>query len=92
MNDTVGIIFNELKKQLDSFLLHTIVKRKQPVPFESLKVTCDEKSTVLQVDFSENAKIAAQKQVQAAHWHHSQATLFTRYAWINKDTNFINFR
>jgi len=40
------------------------------------------------VDFSENATIAAQKEVQAAYWHHSQATLFTTHAWINKDTNF----
>ena len=88
MSDTVDNIFIELKKQLDNFLLHTFVKRKQAATFDSLKAACNGKSIVLQVDFSENATIAAQKEVQAAHWHHSQATLFTTHAWINKDTNF----
>ena len=88
MSDTVDNIFIELKKQLDNFLPHTFVKRKQAATFDSLKAACDGKSIVLQVDFSENATIAAQKEVQAAHWHHSQATLFTTHAWINNDTNF----
>ena len=32
--------------------------------------------------------IAAQKEVQGAHWHHAQATIFTTYAWINNATNY----
>ena len=87
MTDTVHAVFNELKKQLSTFLLHTFVKRKQAASFDSLKTSCDGKSIVLQVDFSENATIAAQKEVQAAHWHHSQATIFTAHAWINNATN-----
>ena len=58
-NDTVDTIFNELNKQLSNFLLHTFVKRKQVTSFRSLKETCDDKSIVSQVDFSENATIAA---------------------------------
>ena len=73
---------------MDNFLLHTFVKRKQAATFDSLKAACNGRSIVLQVDFSENAMIAAQKEVQAAHWHHSQATLFATHAWVNKDTNF----
>ena len=88
MTDTVDAIFNELKKQLNTFLLHTFVKRNQAASFDSLKKSCDGKSIVLQVDFSENATIAAQKEVQAAHWHHAQATIFTTHAWINNATNF----
>ena len=88
VTDTVDAVFNELKKQLSTFLLHTYVKRKQAALFDSLKTSCDGKSIVLQVDFSENATIAAQKEVQAAHWHHSQATIFTTHAWINNATNF----
>ena len=84
MTDTVDAVFNELKKQLSIFLLHTFVKRKQAASFDSLKNSCDGKSIVLQVDFSENATIAAQKEVQAANWHHAQATIFTTYTWINK--------
>ena len=88
VTDTVDTIFNELKKQLSAFLLHTFVKRNQAASFDSLKTFCNGQSIVLQVDFSENATIAAQKEVQAAHWHHSQATIFTAHAWINSATNF----
>ena len=86
--DTADAIFDELKKQLSTFLLHTFVKREQAASFESLKNSCDGQSIVLQVDFSENATITAQKKVQAAHWHHGQATVFTIHAWIDSTTNF----
>ena len=86
--DTVDIICNELKKQLNTFLLHTFVKREQAAAFNSLKSSSDGISIVLLVDFSENATIVAQKEVQSTHWHHPQATLFTAHAWINSDNNF----
>ena len=44
------------------------------------------KSVVLQVDFSENATIASQCEVQSAHWNHGQATFFKAHAWIKRDT------
>ena len=37
---------------------------------------------MLQVDFSENATITSQNEIQSAHWNHGQATLFTAHAWI----------
>ena len=80
--DTVDNIFNELKKQLNTFLLHTFVKREHAVTFNSLKSSSDGISIVLQIDFSENAMTVAQKEVQSAHWHHPQTTLFTAHAWI----------
>ena len=64
--DTVDNIFNELKKQLNTFLLHTFVKREQDATFNSLKSSSDGISIVLQVDFSENATIVAQKEVQCS--------------------------
>ena len=85
--DTVEKIFDELKKQLNPFLLHTHVKRKQAASFDHLKSSCDGTSIVLQVDFSENATIASQREVQAAHWHHAQVTLFTSHAWIDNLTS-----
>ena len=88
ISGTVEDVFDELKQQLNPFLLHTYVKRKQATSFDSLKSSCDGKSVVLQVDFSENATITAQREVQAAHWHHAQATIFTSYAWIDNKTNF----
>ena len=68
--------------------VHTFVKRERAATFNSLKSSSDGISIVLQVDFSENAMIVAQKEVQSAHWHHPQATLFTAHAWINNDNNF----
>ena len=88
MTDTVDAIFGELQKQLGTFLVHNLVKRRQAASFDALKSSCNGKSIVLQVDFSENATITAQKEVQAAHWHHAQATIFTTHAWINNSTQF----
>ena len=88
LTHTVDATFCELKKHLSTFLLHTFVKREQAASFDSLNKTCDGKSIVFQVDFSENATIAAQKEVQAAHWHHGRAMIFTTHAWITNTTNF----
>ena len=55
VTDTMDTIFNELKKQPSTFLLHTFVKRNQAASFNSLKTSCNGQSIVLQVDFSENA-------------------------------------
>ena len=41
----------------------------------------------MQVDFFENATIASQHEIQAAHWNHGQATLFIAHAWINECEN-----
>ena len=43
---------------------------------------CDGENAVLQVDFSENAAIASQFEIQSAHWNHGAATLFTAHVWI----------
>ena len=43
---------------------------------------CDGESVVLQVDFFENATIASQREIQSAHWSHSQATIFTAHIWV----------
>ncbi len=78
---TVEECFLELKTQVQPFLLHTYVKREQSASFKSLVKECDGNSVVLQVDFSENATIASQREIQSAHWNHGQAT----YAWISHD-------
>ena len=56
--DTVDNIFNELKKQFNTFLLHTFVKRERAATLNSLKSSSDGISIVLQVDpeFVEFAK------------------------------------
>ena len=82
---TVEECFLELKVQVCPFLLHTYVKRKQSESFKFLVNECDDSSVVLQVDFSENATIASQREIQSVHWNNGQATLFTAHAWIRHD-------
>ena len=43
----------------------------------------NKKKVLLQVDFSENASITTQNEVQSAHWAHGSATLFTAHAWVS---------
>ena len=83
---TVEDAFTALKTQLKPFLLHTYVKRKQAVHLKELVSNCDGVIVVLQVDFSENATITSQREIQSAHWNHVQATLFTAHAWIGTDS------
>ena len=77
--------FNELKHQLKPFLIHVYVKRKQAAFMEHITNNVDGKTIALQVDFSENATLACQNEIQSAHWQHPQATLFTAHAWINTE-------
>ena len=42
---------------------------------------------LLQFDFSENAEITEQDEVQTAHWWHLQVTLFTAVAWVAGEKN-----
>ena len=82
---TLQDVFDELKQQLEPFLLHTFIKRKQAKSFELLIEKCDGENILLQVDFSENATITSQREIQSAHWSYRQATLFTAHAWIERE-------
>ena len=77
--------FIELKHQLKPFLIHVYIKRKQAAFMENITSSVDGKKIALQVDFSENATLTCQNEIQSAHWQHSQATLFTAHAWINTE-------
>ena len=48
---------------------------------------CDGKSVALQVDFSENANLLMQNEIQSTHWNHWQTTIFTASAWIDIATS-----
>ena len=39
---------------------------------------------VLQVDFSENATLLQQDEIQSAHWTHQHVAIFTAHTWIDK--------
>ena len=48
---------------------------------------CNESSVVLQLDFSENASLLQQNEIQSAHWIHEQVTVFTAHASIGEGVN-----
>ena len=50
-----------------------------------MKSEVDGTKVVLQVDFPENASLLTQNEIQSAHWNHAQATVFTVYAWVDKN-------
>lgn len=77
-------IFGELLKQKLSFLLHTFIKREQAMAFEQLKSVVNTENIVMQLNFSENAAILHQNEIQSAHWTHSQATIFTPMHGLRK--------
>ena len=52
---TVREVFNKLDSKLTDILLHTYIKRCQGSQFNEMKVKCDGRQVMLQVDFSENA-------------------------------------
>ena len=58
------------------------MKRKQSKYMKDL-ISGLNKKKVLQVDFSENASITSQNEVQSAHCSHGSATLFTAHAWVS---------
>ena len=78
-------IFEELNHQLKNFLVHRYVKKQQSKKFESLVASCTSEKVVLQLDFSENASLIDQNEIQSAHWNHNEVTLFTGHAWINSE-------
>ena len=81
---TVDAIFEDLRAQLNGFLIHTYIKRMQAAHFTKLIDESNGSSVVLQVDFSENATLLQQDEIQSAHLIHKQVTIFTAHAWINQ--------
>ena len=86
VEETVSTAFDELQRQLSTFLIHVYVKRQQKHFFDTQKRKVDGKICVLHVDFLENATLKGQNEPQSAHWTHSQAGLFTAYIWVSKQS------
>ena len=86
MNNTISEVFSELQRQVSKFLLHVYVKRVQSSHKELLESRVDGENVLLQVDFSENASLGHQDEIQAVHWTHSQVTVFTSHVWIAKNS------
>lgn len=39
------------------------------------------------MEFLENAAIVQENEIQAAHWSHTESSIFPAYAWIEKDVS-----
>eukprot|EP00794_Sanderia_malayensis_P001513 gene1513-1671_t len=82
VNSIAEDTFHELKNQLKPFLMHVYAKRQQAAFMEEITQNVDGKTIAMHIDFSENATLACQNEIQSAHWQHSQATL-TAQAWVD---------
>lgn len=67
---------NLIENQIRTFKTHCYVKRAQESYFELRKQNLQNNEALIQIDFAENYSIISQDEIQAAHWSHSQITIF----------------
>ena len=78
---TVHECLNTLEAQLESFLIHVFIKRRQANYFELIKSTSDAETICVQVDYSENFRLEVQDLVQGSFFTKNAVSLFTCYVW-----------
>lgn len=83
---TVEDALFSLHEKMPAFLDHVFVKRKQSKFFEEKKSTLQPDEAIIQVDFSENYTCLHQDEIQSAHWHKEQVTIFPVVIW-SKDSS-----
>ena len=69
--------------KIPKFKFHVFAKNEQSKYFQTKIKESTQEDVVLQIDFAENFSILNQNEIQAAHWSHPQATLFTGCSWAN---------
>ena len=78
-------VVDELQNQLPVFLKHDFIKQQQSRCFQQIKSKVDKYNGLLQMDFSENYTATYQDEIQSAHWHQKQVTVFTAVIWVNQN-------
>ena len=78
-------MFDSLREQIPPFLNHVFIKHQQAKTFQHLKENMAYGHVVVQMDFSENYTCVHQDEIQSAHWHQQQVSLFTVATWINTE-------
>lgn len=86
-NGTVNQCLNTLETQLEPFLVHVFIKRRQAAFFDMIKSNVDDETICLQVDYSENFKLEIQDAVQGSFYKKAAVSLFTCYIW-NSDSGY----
>ena len=72
--ESLHSILFQLHQDWPAFKVHQLVKVHQSATFDTLHDRRDECGLLLQFDFSENAEIQEQDEVQSAHWWHLQVS------------------
>jgi hypothetical protein len=78
---TVKECIQILSKKVKQYLDHVFIKRQQSNYFEQMKDNSDDKSIVVQVDYSQNFSVEEQDAIQSAHWSNKSISIFTAHAW-----------
>ena len=87
VSGTVSDALESLSEKLPPFKIHSFIKNKQAAEFQAMYTAPRPNHAVLQIDFSENAAIIEQDEVQSAHWAHTQVTIFTAVAWSQEGSH-----
>ncbi|XP_063222995.1 uncharacterized protein LOC134531238 [Bacillus rossius redtenbacheri] len=82
---TLAVVVQEMNDTLKSFKKHTYVKSQLFEYFDKKKQNLGKCEAVIQVDYAENYSHTPQDEIQSAHWHHSQTTVFTCCIWYIND-------
>ena len=80
INISVIDVIVRLNKELPNFKKHCYIKKVQSNYFEACKNLAENKDVVVQIDFSENANLSFQNEIQSAHWK-KKVTIFTCCIW-----------
>ena len=69
-------------RSVKGLLVHRHIKSKQDAHMTKILSSCDGESILLQVDFSENASLISQDEIQSAYLSNNQAILLVTHARI----------
>lgn len=81
-NVTVEHAFCELKNGIKQCKYHYYIKCMQALYFHELSTNPPPNTAIIQVDFSENANIPYQDEIQSTYWSHVQVALYTCVVWF----------
>lgn len=62
------------------------IAKKQAKIFNQMNLSPLPGQIVLQIDFSKNAALVPQDEIQSSHWNHEQVTVFPAVAWTKDHT------
>ena len=80
-NISVIDVIARLNKELPNFKNHCFMKKFQSHYFDACKNLAENENVVVQVDFSENANLSFQNEIQSEHWKKNQVTIFACCIW-----------